>query len=354
MNFKKNKEKNAMLKSNAVSFFAKSIFTRRCIALFVLCIAIPSMYSDSKEEARSGNGLYMVVDLQNWKVRYSAKGPDLSDDTCRTTELWLRRIEPGTFIMGSPEEEQGKSHVDERQHRVTLTRPFFIGVFECTQKQWELVKARKFLRMIPGCPWAYRGRPSRHEGDTCPVECVTYNDIRGRYASGSSHYVEATSFMGVLQEKTGLVFDLPTEAEWEYACRAGTITALNSGKNLTRKKACSNMAEVGRYYFNHSDGKGGYGEHTKVGSYLPNAWGLYDMHGNVWEWCLDRYGDYPDNAVTDPKGVTKGDSHVVRGGGWNSLAHDCSSANRWGENLNPCSFSSEIGFRVAFWPFIRR
>ena len=157
-----------------------------------------------------------------------------------------------------------------------------MGVFECTQKQWKLVMG---------------SNPSSLNGDSRPVECVSYEMIRGTGEQGGAgwpaygHAVDSTSFMGKLQEKTGLTFDLPTEAQWEYACRAGTTTALNSGKNLTSMESDANMDEVGRYSYNLNDGKGGYSEHTKVGSYLPNAWGLYDMHGNVQEWCLDRYGD---------------------------------------------------------------
>ena len=155
--------------------------------------------------------------------------------------------------------------------------------------------------------------------------------------------------MGKLQAKTGLTFDLPTEAQWEYACRAGTTTALNSGKNLTSIVQDAAMDEVGRYYYNQSDGKGGYSQHTKVGSYLPNAWGLYDMHGNVYEWCLDWYNrSYGTVAVSDPLGPTTGSNRVFRGGGWYHAARICRSANRY--NLNPSDYDDGFGFRVVCLP----
>ncbi len=278
---------------------------------------------------------YLVVDLETGTFRSSASSPNLSDDTCRTTELWLRWIPAGTFTMGSPEDELGRES-DEVQHKVTLTEGYYIGVFEVTQKQWELLMG---------------GNPSAYKGDTRPVEYVSYNDIRGRdkgvgWPTGG-HAVDEGSFLEKLRSKTGLAFDLPTEAQWEYACRAGTTTALNSGKNLTAVEECPNMAEVGRYWYNRSDGKGGYDEHTKVGSYLPNAWGLYDMHGNVWEWCLD-WCDYPASAVTDPQGAVSGSYRVERGGSWYIDAQLCRSAGRSIHAPSYRDFSS--GFRVVLVP----
>ena len=164
----------------------------------------------------------------------------------------------------------------------------------------------------------------------------------------------------MLRTKTGLLFDLPTEAQWEYACRAGTTTALNSGKNLTAEGKCPNMAEVGRYDGKQGDGRGGYSQHTKVGCYLPNAWGLYDMHGNVSEWCLDWLGDYPTEAVADPAGADWGDYRVRRGGSWiNGYAGACvcRSACRAGDypryphSVNvPWDCIDYYGFRLVCLP----
>ena len=287
--------------------------------------------------------LYMVVydlDKTEWKVRYTNDGPDLTDDACRTTELWLRYIPAGKFTMGSPEDEVGH-YSDEVQHEVTLTQPFYIGVFECTQKQWQLVKG---------------GDPSAYHGDCHPVEKVSYDDIRGNGAQTGAgwptygHAVDETSFMGILRAGTGLTFDLPTEAQWEYACRAGTTTALNSDKNLGNEYQDAFMDDVGRYFYNQSDGKGEYTDHTTVGSYRPNNWGLYDMHGNVNEWCLDWWDGSPYDASSaeDPEGDKTGSNRVIRGGSWREDAAICRSAFRnYGD---PSCRYNYRGFRVALAP----
>ena len=288
-------------------------------------------------KAKISGPLYMVVydlDKTEWKIRYTNDGPDLTDDACRTTELWLRYIPAGKFIMGSPKGEVNRYNY-ETQHEVTLTQPFYIGVFECTQKQWELVKG---------------GTPSMYKGDCRPVEQVSYNDIRGSTEDGidwpttePKHKVAESSFMGILREGTGLTFDLPTSAQWEYACRAGTTTPLNSGEFPSNE----NMAEVGRYYFNQNDGKGGYTyAHTKVGSYRENDWGLYDMHGNVCEWCLDREDGNPYDAssVEDPVGGETGERRVTRSGSWDGGAYSCRSAERY--SVGSSNRYNILGFRV--------
>lgn len=304
-----------------------------------------------KMHAISGAAPYLVVDLsggttaQSYPVSYMAAPPEGGwSDEYKGNKLVLRLIFPGTFTMGSPSTELGR-YTDEYLHQVTLTEPFYMGVFEVTQKQWQLVMGTT---------------PSSDKGDFRPVECISYGMIRGTSngAGWPTHnQVDATSFMGVFRVKTGLTFDLPTEAQWEYACRAGTSTALNSGKDLTATETCSNMAEVGRYSYNRSDGKGGYTSgHTKVGSYLPNAWGLYDMHGNVYEWCLDWYtANLGTATVTNPKGATSGSSRVSRGGYWGfinySPAQCCRSAAR---NYGYTRAGSHgLGLRVLAFPAVQ-
>ncbi len=284
-------------------------------------------------EAKENWPRYLVVDLNTGAITTSSTGPDLSDDTCRTTELWLRRIQKGTFTMGSPDTEVGRFS-SETQHQVTLTEDFYIGIFPITQKQFFLV---------------YGSNPSNYQGDTRPVEKINYGILRGESKGAgwpSSNEVDEDSFLGKLRAKTGRDFDLPTEAQWEYACRAGTTTALNTGKNLTLPSQDSAMDEAGRYLSNQKDGRGGYSEHTKVGSYLPNAWGLYDMHGNVRECCLDWYQkDLGNSAVTDPKGPATGTDRSDRGGSFFFYAQHCRSATR--NKLSPLGSSPFLGGRVA-------
>ena len=300
----------------------------------------------------ASEGEYLVIDLSggvgasSYPVSYLTAVPSGGwTDTYKTTRLVLRKIPAGTFTMGSPEGEMG-GYSEENQHAVTLTKAFYIGVFEMTQRQWELVMGNRPSLFNNATYYATR-----------PVEQVSYYDIREYPANSDDPAVDwpansavtATSFMGKLRAKTGLsTFDLPTESQWECACRAGTATALNSGKNLTASENCPNMSEVGRYYYN---GGGGYTQNgdtsvatAKIGSYLPNAWGLYDMHGNVLEWCLDWYGTYPGSAQ-DPEGAASGSDRMQRGGSWFFIANYCRSAIRW--MGNPSVRGSFIGFRVA-------
>ena len=283
---------------------------------------------------------YMVVDLSggtnatSFAINYLDDVPEGGwTEEYKTTKLVLRKVESGKFTMGSPENELGR-YDDEVQHEVTLTKPFFAGVFEVTQKQYELIMGNN---------------PAYYQGDARPVEYVSYDMIRGAEKGTNwpaKSEVDATSFFGILRSKTGLSFDLPTEAQWEYACRAGTTTALNSGKNLSDEDQCDEMNEVGRCYGNMNDEKGGYDEHTTVGSYLPNAWGLYDMHGNVLEWCLDWYqSDLGSDPATDPKGNTEGRYRLLRGGSWFDLASGCRSAYR-NILISVNDGYSSYGFRV--------
>ena len=229
--------------------------------------------------------------------------------------------EPGTFLMGSPKDELGRRS-SETQHEVTLTKAYWLGKYEVTQTQYEAVMGTN---------------PSEFKGADLPVDLVSWDDAMEFCAKLTAIEREA----GRLPE--GYEYTLPTEAQWEYACRAGTTTALNSGKDLSDMYECPEVDEVG-WYVGNSDGM----THP-AGQKLPNAWGLYDMHGNVREWCSDCYGDYPTEAVTDPVGPETGEYRVVRGGSYGSEAFICRSAYR-GYYYPSYYYYFNIGFRVALSP----
>jgi formylglycine-generating enzyme required for sulfatase activity len=209
--------------------------------------------------------------------------------------------------MGSNEYEW-----EQPTHTVTLDS-FYMSQYEVTQKQWRDIMVTN---------------PSYFKDcDNCPVEQVSWDDIQ--------------DFLRKLNAQTGKKYRLPTEAEWEYACRAGTTTPFNTGENLTTAQANYN----GNYPWKNN-AKGEYRQKTTpVGSFSPNAWGLYDMHGNVWEWCSDWYGSYNSAAVTNPKGPSSGTSRVLRGGSWTLNAVHCRSANRY--SLTPVNRDDLNGFRIA-------
>lgn len=217
----------------------------------------------------------------------------------------LKLLPAGKFTMGS-----ANGNPDEAPpHEVTLTKPFYLGVHEVTQEQYASVMGKN---------------PSNHEGANSPVERVSWDD--------------AMEFCRRLSEAprekaAGRVYRLPTEAEWEYACRAETTTNFHSGDN---------ELEIGDYAWH--DKNSGKTTHP-VGQKQPNAWGLYDMHGNVCEWCSDWCGDYPQGAVTDPTGPPSLSHRVARGGDWFYNATRCRSAHRY--RYDPSYRNDNCGFRVA-------
>jgi sulfatase modifying factor 1 len=207
----------------------------------------------------------------------------------------MRWIEPGTFMMGSPEDEPER-YDDETLHQVTLSEGFWLGATTVTQALWQAVTGEN---------------PSHFKGEQRPVENVSWND--------------AQQFVNQLNKKVhGLELELPTEAQWEYACRAGTTTPFFFGENISTDQV--------NYDGNHpyADGEqGGYREETVDVKVLPcNDWGLYQMHGNVWEWCQDWLGEYPVEPVIDPFGPNTGRNRVCRGGSWYSSGWYCRSASR--------------------------
>ena len=243
----------------------------------------------------------------------------------------LALIPAGKFMMGLPKDEKERGD-NEEQHEVSITRPFYLGVYVVTQAEYEKVMGNN-----PSYFSAKdTGKDSVKDMDTSrfPVETVSWDD--------------AVAFCKKLSElpeekKAGRVYRLPTEAEWEYACRAGTKTVFHYGDSLSSRQANFN----GEYPYGGAD-KGPFLARTaKVGSYAANGFGLYDMHGNVWEWCQDWHDAnyYKNSPREDPPGPAQASARVVRGGGWGDHGGDCRSAGRIGGE--PGFRGSGLGFRVA-------
>jgi formylglycine-generating enzyme required for sulfatase activity len=216
----------------------------------------------------------------------------------------LNKIPAGRFMMG---DVNGRN--DETPHEVTLEQPFYLGVTEVTKAQWKAVMGNV---------------PSKWTDDNRPVERVSWEDVVSFCEKLSSLPAERAA---------GRVYRLPTEAEWEYACRAGTTTSYSFGDDE------SLLGDFAWFKDNASD------QSHAVGQKRPNAWGLYDMHGNVWEWCSDGYGDYPRGSVTNPRGPASGSGRVSRGGSWGNSARYCRSAIR--DRDGPSLRRSGLGFRLA-------
>jgi formylglycine-generating enzyme required for sulfatase activity len=238
--------------------------------------------------------------------RKAGDGLELTINDVKYTFRWCP---PGTFTMGSPASEAERNS-DEAQHQVTLTCGFWLLETPVTQSMWEGVMG---------------SNPSHFKGSKkLPVEQVSWDDCQD--------YIQKLNELlaGTPGSPAGYRFSLPTESQWEYACRAGTTTAYHFGDTLSKEQANFDSAV----------------NQTKdVGSYPANAWGLRDMHGNVWEWCLDWYGDYPGGAVTDSTGVVKGSYRVIRGGAWLIVAGHCRSAHR--RYVNSSHRDYPLGLRLS-------
>ncbi|MEM9400204.1 MAG: formylglycine-generating enzyme family protein [Verrucomicrobiota bacterium] len=245
----------------------------------------------------------------------------------------MRWIPPGRFLMGSPEGEPGRSD-DEKQHEVVLTQGYWMGRTVVTQAQWKAVMGDN-------------NNPSQNkeqEHEDSPVDSVNWDDCVS-YCERVNEFLKLALHQEEPRGIQGVEVRLPTEAEWEYACRAGTESAYNNGKNGTEPEGEDPaMEEVGWYSKNS-------GSMThEVGQKQANGWGLYDMHGNVWEWCKDWYDEsyYKESPLKDPQGPDSGlglDMRVLRGGGYWSFAGLCRSAYRNGSD--PSGRSWRIGFRLV-------
>jgi formylglycine-generating enzyme required for sulfatase activity len=234
--------------------------------------------------------------------------PDLSLEM-----LW---VAPGTFDMGSPTDEVGRKST-ETQHRVTLTKGFYLGKYEVTQAQYEKVMTGN-VDGLSATPSSFGGNPNR------PVEQVSWSDVQVFLTRLNAQQ------SGKIPE--GWAYVLPTEAQWEYACRAGTTTAYSWGNIISS--------------FNTNFQYSGFGQTRDIGQYAANPWGFYDMHGNVWEWTADWFVSHSSDSVSDPQGSVSGSSRVRRGGSWHSVGSNLRSARR--HKSLPSTPRDNLGFRLGF------
>lgn len=308
---------------------------------------------------------YMVMSLVSPKsVEYYTSSEAIpygvSNDLYKTDYLVMRKIPAANvrWRMGSPAipEEVGRNATREAPHEVTLSDDYYIGIYPVTQRQYE--------RFVVSQQPAIYSRPSHFclESDymTRPVENVSTEDLRGEEQWNWSwpkrgHEVSSTRFLYKLRSFTGVDnLDLPTEAQWEFACRAGCGSALYNGQELEDATTSARVGQLARYA--HNGGKPNGSDPAadctakngtaKVGSYEPNAWGLYDMYGNVFELCLDWYIDAPSGAEAETgPSSSPSNARVLRGGAWNMNASACRSAYRTYSNCD--TRANNIGFRLC-------
>ncbi len=255
------------------------------------------------------------------------------EDLGNGIELEMVLIPGGSFMMGSPEDELERRESESPQHRVNI-KPFCMGKYPVTQAQWKAVAALKQVNR------ELKPEPSSFKGDKRPVEQVSWYD--------------AVEFCSRLSVHTKRQYRLPSEAEWEYACRAGTTTPFHFGETITTDLANYQGTDNEEYKWSGSYGRGPKGiyrkETTVVGSFgVANAFGLYDMHGNVWEWCADHWHDNYEGAPEDGGAWIDSDSDIhsrlLRGGSWSFYPDICRSASR--SLYYPDDRSNDFGFRVV-------
>ena len=256
----------------------------------------------------------------NWPYDWSAYHTRPAHVVPSAANLRMLWVQPGTFTMGSPVTEAGRA-TDETEHNVTLTEGFYLGKYEVTQAQYETVMTGNSDGLSP-TPSQFGGNPNR------PVEKVSWNDVQIFLARLNA--LEAANL------PAGWTYVLPSEAQWEYACRAGTTTAYSWGNDINATHA----------NWNHGSDP----DHTlNVGQFSSNPWGFFDMQGNVREWTADWYeAAYPTGIVTDPTGPTSGSKRVDRGGSWSSNSSRLRSAERYTNSHGLDFKSNAIGFRLAF------
>ncbi len=300
--------------------------------------------------------LYLTLDLTDFKMSYGTAPPDPSLLADKTSKIWFKRIGHRTFQMGSPNDEPGRGG-NETLHEVTITRDFYIGVFELTEGQYD--------RIMNGSA-----------GTSCYPKAASYFEIRGSAAgdtwpSQTDHRVDKDSILGHLNRKAfgAYRFDLPTEAQWELANRTkgdGTLhgpyvwndgvsfysaetNIVDSVTNIVRNVDWSHLDAIA-WALDRTPGTE-HGAAYEVGLKLPSSYGLYDMHGNLWEWCLDLSGNYPSTPVTDPVGNYWGNSRSRRGGSFwqEDQPSFCRITKRFNNNPNEDG-SGSVGARLVLLP----
>lgn len=287
-------------------------------------------------DIRKARAPYVVLDLNTYALREEENGPMedpaiLNGRKCRTTELWFRRVKPGTFTMGLPKEELDPWD-SNLQHKVTLTEPYYIGVFPITQYQYQMITGSDPFE-AEDIPNYYKNDLADQKGEEQPAKQVSFDMIRGisRGTMWPLNYdVDHSSFLGQLRQRSGLLFDLPTEAMWEMACKAGAekicgqINGQADGENrLVREEPQHKSKETAK---------------NRVGSGQPNDWGIFDMCEKFWEWCLDWFDYSPKAAATDPKGPDSGYYRML-----------CSGIHK--NHEYPYHKDAYSGFRLVLLPF---
>ena len=285
-----------------VNYAMKSGFIRPIMdALEIQSEKVKAAVSKNERRQRVVDAACMIVTAGESKL-------PKKDFTIQSLKMEMIWVKPGTFIMGSSDSE-GLRVDNETQHKVALTKGYYLGKYEVTQAQWERVMGNN---------------PSGYKGAFRPVEQVSWDDV----VEFCKKLTEMEKKVGRVPE--GMAYQLPTEAQWEYACRAGTTTAYSWGNFISSKNASYSRGLV--------DGT------TPVGKYSANPWGFHDMHGNVYEWCADWHGTYPSGSLTNPEGPASGLQRVIRGGSWLAGETNLRSAERIKALV---ARTDNYGFRVS-------
>jgi formylglycine-generating enzyme required for sulfatase activity len=349
---------------------------------FETCIGEAKSEKDRREAEAMARAEKEVRERER-RAKWRKQGEDFTVNDPYGLNMTMKWCPAGSFTMGSPATEEGR-YGNEVQHQVTLAKGFWMGQTEVTQGQWKKIMnsetvvslAWKGLQddteyMIAGKRQTLRDFWKMDRNGDPNDRCGDINDNVPVY---NVNWHEAVEFCRRLTQREraegripdGYEYRLPTEAEWEYACRAGTTEALPNGRDIRilGENNAPALDDIAWYSGNSSRGfvgrgvdtsgwqgkqyPGGLAHAREVKGKQPNNWGLYDMIGNVWEWCGDWYGDYPSGSATDPSGATSGACRVERGESWNGYARGCRSATR--SRQSPGVRGSNLGFRVALAP----